>query len=363
MITPADWLKNCSSQSESQEKEKERFEQKSRSNSRSPISFMSVELNERMIKSLRANETSISPLESSVKISGIAKSVHTNSSSKKPMINVLPSSKLLARNLLHHKNLRKKRVSTRLTQCTKINQVRSNRLIDSSFSADLRGKVHTQVSSKSGSQSTCFNLHHIPNQTVPPQQSPTNLFKLRMPLPHAYQQTRMPILQQHQQPPENASNLNLLPPLNPLLPPSVVIVPYPIMLPIILPIPLPLTAFLKAYQTKKYSKIPSNENNNDSFDGEQAKSVRINENEQPLDLTSEQGLFCENKHSQTNNKNEDVSLDNEVEKSGCTNNNNLHESVSVSKMQYHVAVRDEVSENHRPLRKRKIIAEELSKSQ
>jgi hypothetical protein len=305
---------------------------------------MSVDLNERMLRSLRMNEQpSISSLPSPTKDSNV----------KKPLINVLPSSKLLSRNLLHLKNLRKRRVSTRLTQSTKINQGRSNRLLNSSnFSTN--SKIHTQISSNNAQ-------HSLPNSSHPPQfaqRPPINLFKLRMPFPPHIQQ-RIHI--QHQQPPEDDSNLNLLPPSNPLLPPSVVLVPYPVALPIILPIPLPLTAFLKAYQTKGCSEISSNDN--DSHGEEQVtKGVRIYENEQPLDLSSEQGGFCETdknfiiNKSHNNNNNGEAAIDSEVKKSVSDN-----DVMSVRKMQHHV-IKDDVScENNRPLRKRKII--ELGKSQ
>lgn len=385
LITPELWLKNCRSRSPTPE----RYEPKSPSKSPSPItSFMSVEMNEKMMKSLP--QPSVSSLVSPAKITGVTNLVHGIAGSKKPLINVLPSSKLLSRNLLHHKSLRKRRMSTRLTQSTKINQVRSNRLMDSNFPPDLQGNIHTQVSNNAKAQSTAFNAHPMPpNQSVPSQFSqrpPINLFKLRMPFvpPSLHpQQQRMPIFQQqHQQPPEDGSNLNLLPPPNPLLPPPVVLVPYAIPLPIIIPIPLPLTAFLKAYQTKGYNEISSNDNDSHEETRTAASvgsGVRINENEQltALDLSSEQGVSCEtdknfishNKNHNNHNNNEgELTSDSEVRHSVLGGKNIPEHEVlaDVKKMQPHAIVKDDVSsENNRPLRKRKIIAtsEELNKSQ
>lgn len=299
-------------------------------------------------------------------ISSVTNLVHTNDGSKKPLINVLPSSKLLSRNLLHHKSLRKRRVSSRLTQSTRINQVRSNNR-DLNFSSDAKGKLHTQISNN--------NAHPMSNQSVPPQftqRPPINLFKLRMPFsPHAQQRMHH---QQHQQPPKDDSNLNLLPPPNPMLPPPVVLVPYPIPLPVIVPIPLPLSAFLRAYQTKGYSEISSNDN--DSHEDTLAKGARINENEQPLDLSSEQGGFSETDknfispgtlNSNNNNRGE-ITLDGEAIKSGSSSNINIseyEETAMRKEMQHHAVVKDDVSceNNRKPLRKRKIIAEELGESQ
>lgn len=304
------------------------------------------------------SQSILSSLPSSAKIiSGVTNFVHSNIGSKKPLINVLPSSKLLSRNLLHcnHKSLRKRRVSTRLTQSTKINQIKPNRLLDPSFSSDhLKEKIHTQISGN--------NMHPVPNQSAPPftERTPINLFKLRLPFP--------PLVQQRiQQPPEDGSNLNLLPPSNPFLPPPVVLVPYPIPLPIILPIPLPLTSFLKAYQTKGYSS-----NDNDSQEQAQvAKGTKTNENEQPLDLSSEQGVFCEayknfigmvkSNNAQSSGKGEpDVEV-----KIMATNHDSENDIKDNQKTQHHTVVttKDDAScENNRPLRKRKIISDEHGKT-
>lgn len=355
------WLKNCRSTSP----EKERFEPKSPS--RSPCSplfspFMSVDLNEKMRKSLGMSENpSVSSLATAAKITSGA---HSNEV-KKPLINVLPSSKLLSRNLLHHKSLRKRRVTARLSQSAKINQLRSNRLVDSNFAPDLQGKIHTQTSS---------NNSNRPNQSAPPsqfaQRPPLNLFKLRMPFPPSILASPLQQRMQHQ-PPGDEPNMNLLPPPNSLLPPSVVLVPYPIMLPIVLPIPLPLTAFLKAYQTKPAAakgngEKSSNENHNDSHE----KDINA---EQPLDLSSEQGVFCDTDKNfiSRNNTNGDVISEDSSEIKTPSNNNThriipeyVASSIGANKRQYHPVVKDDMSnEYNRPLRKRKIITnstEELS---
>lgn len=291
--------------------------------------------------------------------------LYSNVGSNKPLINVLPSSKLLSRNLLHHKSLRKRRVSTRLTHSTKVYQGKTGKHKDSNFASDLKGKIHSQTITGCNQP--------IPNQSLSSQytqRSPINFMKVRMPFPtHVPQRTRH--LQHHQQHPEDDSNL--LNPPSSIVPPPVVLVPYPIPLPIILPIPLPLTAFLKAYQTKGYSQRSSNDN--DSHEEDQAeKGPKSNENEQPLDLSSEQGSLCETDKIFISNKNfnGEVVMDSEGIKSAssstprCTysNSNNVSEDIERKKTNHHAVIikdcRDGSLENSRPLRKRKIIAEELT---
>jgi hypothetical protein len=464
------WLKNCRTRSPTPEKESPPQNQQQQTHaeqSPSPMSLMSAVMDDKVMKRLQIKQPP--PSSSSMSAAKITSSVvnltHSTSANnnndnsregtKMPLINVLPSSKLLSRNILHHKNLRKRRVSARLalsssTNGRKVNQnvnagiASSERVMNTNFPADLRAKIHTQMSSsssngsKGGIQSSSFNrppLQHPP--TLSPMQQPNvplhqfmqrppiNLFKFRMPFsmsPH-----HRPMM-----PPED-SNLNLLQPTtNSLLPPPVVIVPYPICLPIILPIPLPLTAFMRAYQTKGSSETSMKANDNESREKSATttaapntavkKDMRSSEAEQPLDLSSEQGVCCvidkdfvtpiqlyhnnnNNHHSKNNNnKNEAASTDNDEEENDADEENDDDDDLDDGRIksekvrlilsnkngaasettttpdkipkfeisrvgnhrQHHAHVKEDTSscESNRPLRKRKIIAtEEVSESQ
>lgn len=326
---------------------------------------------------------------------------------KKPLINVLPSSKLLSRNMLHHKNLRKRRLSARLALTNKANQNSngnnssgSERIMNTNFPTDLRAKIHSQMNnSPKAIQSTSFNRPPLQQQFM--QRPPINLFKFRLPFPMPTLPHRMPIpphQQHHQQPPlpPDDSNLNPLPPVNSLVPPTVVLVPYPIPLPIVIPIPLPLTAFLRAYQSKE-SKLSSNKNDNESQEKissqqqqqqqhhreEDMKEEGMNENEElPLDLSSEQGM-CD--AGDKNSVIHDVDDDEEDEDNNDADNiivateapafEEKSQSALINKIQELNAPhinnikranpkdKEYSSESNRPLRKRKIIATEVSESQ
>lgn len=425
LITPELWLKNCRTRSTTPEQEQREHHQKRPSPSSCNVA------DDKVMKSLQPSHLppSSSSMSSAKITSSVANLTHStdNCTKKQPLINVLPSSKLLSRNMLHHKSLRKRRVSARLamntgagTNGSKLNQNANSgisscgeRIMNTNFPSDMRA---TQMNNGSKAAIQSPSLHRAPPPLLAPnplqqfmQRPPINLFKFRLPFPP--QHHRMPMLPQHL-PPEDP-NYNPLYSANPLLPPSVVLVPYPIPLPIIIPIPLPLSAFMRAYQTKGSSKIPSNENHNESQEvpvqtcssrAKQDDDMRVNENEQPLDLSSEQGVCCDiDKEFLTqqlyhNNNNNDVidddddddtfeeyeddgGDDNDIRKalSGNKKNDSLDripkfeitrvdnqqfQSQHQQQQQQHHVKKDSLCESNRPLRKRKIIAtEEVSESQ
>lgn len=420
LITPELWMKNCRTRSPIPEQEP------------SPLTIFSSNVaDDKVMKSLQPSHLppSSSSMSSAKITSSVANLTHSTDNSressstrKQPLINVLPSSKLLSRNLLHHKSLRKRRVSARLAMNTgsttngnKLNQnanagISSERTMNNNFPPDMRSKIHTQMNNGSKAiQSPGFNspLAPSPHQQFM-QRPPVNLFKFRLPFPISSQHHRMPMLPQHL--PHDDPNLNPLHAVtNPLLPPSVVLVPYPIPLPIIIPIPLPLSAFMRAYQTKgssnnhNESRGTSTEpaQTNSSGISREEKDMRVNENEQPLDLSSEQGVCCDIDkefltqqlyHNNNDNNNDDDDDDDTLEEfdddgddndirrealSGNKKNDSLeripkfeitrveNDNEQIQKQQQHHHVKeDSLCESNRPLRKRKIIAtEEVSESQ
>lgn len=108
--------------------------------------------------------------------------------------------------------------------------------------------------------------------------------------------------------------------------------------------------------------MPANENDNDSHeDAVVAASVRANENEQPLDLSSEpQGVLCGDtdknfiRHNSSNiNDNGEITSDSEIRNAVSSCNRVVPSEnipMDVKKMVQHHAI------DNRPLRKRKIIA-------
>lgn len=342
LITPDLWLKNCRTRSPSPEQY---------SKSPSPMT-RGEEVKSTMPKIIITQEAS--PSSSSAQItSSVSKLTHNeiSCSVKKPMINVLPSSKLLSRNILHHRNIRKRRASARLAMSNKGNQNSnsdnnsfSERIMsmNPNYPPDLLGKIHTQVnSSPKPIPTTSFNHPQLQFMHRPPM----NLFKFRLPypLPKTSQNMHMPPLPQHQQrPAPEDSNLNSLPSANSFLPPTIVLVPYPIPLPIILPIPLPISAFIKAYQRKK-SELSTNKNANESH-GE----MRTAEEDEPLDLSSEQTLFEGDKISLNQHKVDDINGNKSAKNNESDEIPNFGGNLSKDLSEYSC-------ENSRPLRKRKII--------
>ncbi|KAG5682157.1 hypothetical protein PVAND_011529 [Polypedilum vanderplanki] len=378
LITPDLWLKNCRTRSPTPEQ----F-------SKSP-SPMTIAEEKMVLPKIIVTQQPL-PSSSTKITSTVANLTHNDNNAvdcgssinkKQPMINVLPSSKLLSRNMLLHKNLRKRRVSARLAMSSKGNQNANGnnsgneRIMNTNFPADLRAKIHSQsqTSNKPMQQkqtTTTSNFNRPPIQQFM-QRPPINLFKFRLPfaMPTAQQQHqhhhRMPIpLQQLPPPPPPLEDPNTIP-VNPLVPPpvSVVFVPYPIPLPIILPIPLPLTAFMRAYQRKE-SELSSNENDNESQERiPLEKKKNESESEEPLDLSSiEQG-------GEKNSPSHDADVDednddyddiqnenvpkfemNTTHMSSSSNNNNNNNN-NANKNQSN----EYTCESNRPLRKRKIIS-------
>ncbi|KAL7032903.1 hypothetical protein ACKWTF_007425 [Chironomus riparius] len=356
LITPDLWLKNCRTRSPTPDD----YE---RSKSSSPMTIAE----EKLVFSKIIDTKQTLPSSSSKIISTVSNLAHNDNAidaGKKPIINVLPSSKLLSRNMLHSRNLRKRRISTRLAISNKANQNSNDNntgtesIMNTNFPADLRAKIHSQMNNNPKSiQSTSFNRPPL-QQFM--QRPPINLFKYRFPFPMPSQ--RIPLPPQNQQPLPEDSNINPLPPINSVLPPPVILVPYPIPLPIIIPIPLPLTAFMRAYQ-KKETELPTNKNDNESH--EEVMHEKMNENEKPLDLSSEQSVHESDKiyltqydddcDDDTDDTNIIVDSNYLIEKNTIDNKESKYENAEVNIKK---TPSKDIHERNRPLRKRKIISTE-----
>lgn len=279
--------------------------------------------------------------------------------SKKPLINVLPSSKLLSRNMFHHKSLRKRRASARLALNNKAHHSSngtsstSERIMNNNFPSELRAKIHSQMNNGPKQiQPNSFN--RPPLQFM--QRPPINLFKFRPPF-HNFPSQRMP---PPPQPPDDSHHLGQS--MNGLVPPTVILVPHPILLPIIIPIPLPLSAFWNAYQTKK-SSTPSSENDNRETHREEPEPAKAEETEQPLDYTttsksSETNDNTSPLHGENDNGTDSISSDRIENSSNGTNAEKIPKfKITRLNMKQALDVKDSNDESSRPLRKRRIIAE------
>lgn len=151
---------------------------------------------------------------------------------------------------------------------------------------------------------------------------------------------------------------------NALVPPTVILVPSPILVPIIIPIPLPISAFWNAYQSKKSSATPSSENDNESRHEEAPPPPeKVEENEQPLDYTTSKSPETNDNTStlQEDNENGINSISNDrvdmatIENSSNGNNEKIPK-FKITRLNIKRAL-DDASESSRPLRKRRIIAD------
>lgn len=357
LITPELWLKNCKTRSPTPED----YERHSKSSS--PMTVVEEKL--ALSNTIDSKQTIPS---SSSKVTPTVSNMTYNDNNvsdagKKPIINVLPSSKLLSRNMLYNRSFRKRRVSNRLTISNKANPNDNNSgstesIMNTTFPADLRAKIHSQMNNNPKSiQSTNFNRPPPVQQFM--LRPPVNLFKYRLPFSIP---PRIPLTTpQNQQPPPEDSNVNHLPFINPVIPPPVVLVPYPIPLPIILPIPLPLTAFMRAYQSKE-SELQSNENDNESH--EEKTLEKMNENEKPLDLSSEQSINENDRILPA--QHEDDCEDDDTDDTNIASTGNyskrkklLHDAVQSSDLTEVNVIKNlpnNMHERNRPLRKRKIFS-------
>lgn len=292
--------------------------------------------------------------------------------SKKPLINVLPSSKLLSRNMLHHKSLRKRRVSARLALTNnngKTNHTPNGtgstgeRIMNVNFPSDLRAKIHSQMNS-SPKQHQPTNFNRPPLQFM--QRPPINLFKFRPPFPNFPGQRMPPPL-----PPDDPNNhYQHQMGYNSLVPPPVILVPHPVIIPIIIPIPLPLSAFWNAYQTKKSGPERDNEALHKAATSSEVPPTTSNEkaeeNEQPLDYTTSKSPETNDNnlllHDEIENENgiDSISSD-RIENSSNGNNAEKIPKFKITRLNMkRVPSRDSkdfMNESSRPLRKRRIIAE------
>lgn len=156
--------------------------------------------------------------------------------------------------------------------------------------------------------------------------------------------------------------------LNALVPPTVILVPHPVILPIIIPVPLPLSAFWNAYQSKKSSTTPSSENDNESHHEEaKAEKAEENENEQPLDYTTSKSPETNDNTTSPLHDNDDdngiesISSTDRIENSSNDNNAEKIPKFKITRFNLKRVVVDSKdfhdNESNRPLRKRRIIAE------
>lgn len=342
LITPDLWLKNCRSRSPSPD------------GSRTPTPS-STEKSTVMAKII---VTQPQPSSSTITSSSVNLSCDGSiGSSKKPLINVLPSSKLLPRNIFHHKSLRKRRVSARLALNTKTNHnsngasSTSERIMNTNFSSNLRAKIHSQMNS-SPKQVQPKNFNRPPLQFMQ-RAPPINLFKFRPPF-HNFPSQRMP-------PPAPPNDPNHQMGMNTLIPPpvQVILVPHPVILPIIIPVPLPLSAFWNAYQSKK-STTPSSEQDNEAHH-EEAPLEKTEENEQPLDYTTSKSPETNDNSSPLHEDNENginsISSD-RIENSSNGNNVDQIPKFKITRLNTkRDFLKDFENESCRPLRKRRIIAD------
>lgn len=268
--------------------------------------------------------------------------------------------------MFHHKSLRKRRVSARLALTNKAHHTSttsngtnptSERIMNNNFPSDLRAKIHSQVNSDP--------RQHQPNSfNRPPlqfmQRPPINLFKFRQPFHNFPSQLRMP--PPPAPPPDDPNNHHPLYQMgfNALAPPTVILVPHPVILPIIIPVPLPLSAFWNAYQSKK-STTPSSENDNESHH-EEATAEKAEENEQPLDYTTSKSPETNDNTTsplqQDDNGIESISSTDRIENSSNGNNAEKIPKFKITRLNMkRVNSKDFDNESNRPLRKRRIIAE------
>lgn len=274
---------------------------------------------------------------------------------KRPFINVLPSSKLLSRNIMYNRNFRKRRVSSRTTSSNKsspnLNEESGvERTLNITLQDDLRAKILSQKSnSLKPLASTNISQPTLQQFMFPP---PINLFKHRLPFSLPPRMLSNPQIQHHH---PDETSFNPLPITNAIVPPPVVLVPYPVPLPIVLPIPLPISAFIKAYQVKGKETSPNNKDNNDS--NKEMSSSKVRENDKPLDLSSEQSIpehdkifECQNDDDYENDELQDIN--------NITNNQNIdkipiYENIQMAPQNN---LQKDLHERNRPLRKRKIIS-------
>lgn len=344
LITPDLWLRNCRSRSPTPD------------HSRTPTPTVEKATTMTKINVTQSQPSSSATItSSSVNLSCSSAAIER---SKKPLINVLPSSKLLSRSMFHHKSsLRKRRASARLALNNKAhhssngNSSTSERIMNNNFPSELRAKIHSQMNNGLKQiQPNSFN--RPPLQFM--QRPPINLFKFRPPF-HNFPSQRMP---PPPAPPDEASHQMGF---NALVPPTVILVPHPVLLPIIIPVPLPLSAFWNAYQTKK-SPAPSSENDNHRESHQRADPAPAKAEEQPLDYTTSKSSETNDNtsplHGDNENGTDSISSDRIENSSNGTNAEQIPKfKITRLNIKQALDVKDSNDESSRPLRKRRIIAE------
>lgn len=145
-------------------------------------------------------------------------------------------------------------------------------------------------------------------------------------------------------------------------PPSTLLIPYPIILPLPLPIPIPLPyeAFLRASTSNQPNKSePDNSKDGKNFCSNIKTDYKINSDDQPLDFTKEK-MVRKISDSETN---EGVSRKMNTDRDGgiLTHFKGEYSKTELSKIKMNrqpnkrTFTKETVSENNRPLRKRKRI--------
>lgn len=254
LITPELWLKNCRSRSPTPASEAAR----PGSVSRTPTPN-ATEKSAKLIQAAAAQPLPSATITSANTSLANLSSESSSAAAKKPLINVLPSSKLLSRSLLHQKSLRKRaRITARMSQQQQHPSSKQQQSSDKNFSSDLRAQIPPPPPQQQIPSSGNFNHHRPPPLKFMPR-PPINLFKFRPSFPANFlQQQQQPQPGQRMPPPppsaDNHPNMTMNSHHHHFLPPPVVLVPHPIVLPIIIPVPLPLSAFWNAYQVSSAGK-------------------------------------------------------------------------------------------------------------
>lgn len=411
LITPEMWLKNCRSRSPTPSTTVEANRGVSISRTPTPNTMEKCSLGSKIVVT-QSQPMPTSTITSANTLTNLS-SEDCSSSTKKPLINVLPSSKLLSRNLLHQKSLRKRaRIAGRMAQqqsSTKQQQQSTSNYVEKNsslnFSPDLRAQIHSPSQIP-----PVGNFNHRPPPLKFMPRPPINLFKFR---PSFHNFLQPPQGQRMPPPPPDNNHPNMM--MNSqLFPPPVVLVPHPIVLPIIVPIPLPLSAFWNAYQVGKnpssdkiISTTPPSSSSLSSassseIDNEQQRNVGMNNrsdellmerttmgpteasNEEPLDYTTSKSPENNERKSPARNDNDDVLMANRIEiesticddrmetSSNGDNSDKITEfkittrqtlkrcqdnEPSTTTTSTSTFLKDYVNESSRPLRKRRIIAE------
>lgn len=295
LITPAMWLKNCRSRTPSP----------SSDHSGIPSPVISVKP-----ATVTKPQSSPSALQSTPSIAqqSITLISPVSEPLKKPVISITPSSKLLSQSMLnqssklHHRNLRKRRVSARLSLTSSSSTNNSSSSINSKSlqsqtplipnHTELRAKMSVQMGQNSQNPPQRPMTFHQPHQFMVPPMRP-HMYQFRPPqIPHSPRGPPQMTPLGHQQnfnPMMNGiNNLSSLNNLNNGPPPITILVPYPIIVPV--PIPIPTMDFLRALHgmsKNKLANLPPAETKTESLPTPENLEECVEEVDEPLDYTKQ----------------------------------------------------------------------------